>query len=47
VDDYHPANYYVVHMIARKITNKLLSALSDSPVVLLHGARQTGEIYEL
>lgn len=30
-------------MIQRKITNKLLSALSDSPVVLLHGARQTGK----
>jgi len=30
-------------MIKRKITYKLLRALSDSPVVLLHGARQTGK----
>jgi predicted AAA+ superfamily ATPase len=30
-------------VIQRKITNKLLTALSDSPVVLLHGARQTGK----
>jgi len=30
-------------MIERKITYKLLRALSDSPVVLLHGARQTGK----
>ena len=30
-------------MIQRKITNKLLTALLDSPVVLLHGARQTGK----
>lgn len=30
-------------MIRRNITNKLLEALSDSPVVLLHGARQTGK----
>lgn len=30
-------------MIQRKITKKLLAALSDSPVVLLHGARQTGK----
>ena len=30
-------------MIQRKIVNKLLTALLDSPVVLLHGARQTGK----
>jgi len=30
-------------MIERKIKTKLLEALSDSPVVLLHGARQTGK----
>ena len=30
-------------MIERKITYNLLRALSDSPVVLLHGARQTGK----
>ena len=30
-------------MIYRKITPKLLDALTDSPVVLLHGARQTGK----
>jgi predicted AAA+ superfamily ATPase len=30
-------------MIERKIKQKLITALSDSPVVLLHGARQTGK----
>ena len=30
-------------MIDRKIKPKLLEALSDSPVVLIHGARQTGK----
>ncbi len=30
-------------MIRRNITRNLLAALSDSPVVLLHGARQTGK----
>jgi len=30
-------------MIQRKIKQKLLEALTDSPVVLLHGARQTGK----
>jgi len=30
-------------MIKRKITPKLLAALADSPVVLVHGARQTGK----
>jgi len=30
-------------MIRRNITEKLLEALSDTPVVMLHGARQTGK----
>ena len=30
-------------MIQRKIKSKLLKALTDSPVVLIHGARQTGK----
>ncbi|OGU81864.1 MAG: hypothetical protein A2W11_06890 [Ignavibacteria bacterium RBG_16_35_7] len=30
-------------MIKRKLTPKLLAALSDSPVILIHGARQTGK----
>lgn len=30
-------------MIQRKISYKLLKALTDSPVVLVHGARQTGK----
>jgi len=30
-------------MIQRKIKSKLLKAQSDSPVVLVHGARQTGK----
>jgi len=30
-------------MIQRKIKPKLLEALTDSPVVLIHGARQTGK----
>lgn len=30
-------------MIQRKIKSRLLEALTDSPVVLLHGARQTGK----
>ena len=30
-------------MFPRHITSRLLEALSDSPVVLLHGARQTGK----
>lgn len=32
-----------MYMIERKIKKKLLEALLDSPVVLLHGARQTGK----
>ncbi|NLX23990.1 MAG: AAA family ATPase [Phycisphaerae bacterium] len=30
-------------MIGRHITPRLLAALADTPVVLLHGARQTGK----
>ncbi len=30
-------------MKKRNITNKLIKALADSPVILLHGARQTGK----
>ncbi len=30
-------------MISRNIKSKLINALSDSPVILLHGARQTGK----
>lgn len=30
-------------MVPRHITSRLLEALSDTPVVLLHGARQTGK----
>ena len=30
-------------MFRRHITDPLLEALSDRPVVLLHGARQTGK----
>lgn len=47
--DYPPDDGYIqssekgVYMITRKIASKFVSALSDSPVVLLHGARQTGK----
>jgi len=30
-------------LLKRNLTNRLLEALSDTPVVLLHGARQTGK----
>src|SRR3989304_8165922 len=43
VVDYPPSFHYVCSMIKRKITPKLIDALSDSPVVLVHGARQTGK----
>ena len=43
VVDYHPVNPYFRSMIERKINKKLLEALSDTPVILLHGARQTGK----
>lgn len=34
---------YFYAMIERKIKPQLMAALSDSPVVLIHGARQTGK----
>jgi predicted AAA+ superfamily ATPase len=48
VVDYQPQKHYynagdIREMIDRKITGKIKDALSDSPVVLLHGARQTGK----
>lgn len=43
VVDYQPVKYYICTMIKRKISNKLLSACKDSPVILIHGARQTGK----
>ena len=43
VVDYHPVVLYVYAMIQRKMKSKLLEALTDSPVVLIHGARQTGK----
>lgn len=33
----------MIIMINRKITPKLIEALKDSPVIVLHGARQTGK----
>jgi hypothetical protein len=41
--DYHLPISYVQAMIQRNIKPKLLEALTDSPVVLIHGARQTGK----
>ena len=32
-----------MHFLKRNLTNRLLEALSDTSVVLLHGARQTGK----
>ncbi|MBE0634903.1 ATP-binding protein [Candidatus Bipolaricaulota bacterium] len=32
-----------MNLLRRNLTNRLLEALSDTPVVLLHGARQTGK----
>ena len=41
----HPRSGYYAPMdlLRRNLTNRLLEALSDTPVVLLHGARQTGK----
>ncbi len=36
MDDNHP-------LVSRSITGRVLAALADTPVVLLHGARQTGK----
>lgn len=38
-----PLTGYFVTMLKRYISSRLLEALADSPVVLLHGARQTGK----
>lgn len=32
-----------MHLLRRNLTDRLVEALSDTPVVLLHGARQTGK----
>ena len=39
----HPVGCYNLLMIPRSITPAILEALSDTPVVLLNGARQTGK----
>lgn len=41
--DYHLLTLYFHNMIERKIKPQLMAALADSPVVLIHGARQTGK----
>jgi len=43
VVDFHPQSGYIVSMIQRNITQKIQAALSDTPVVFLAGARQTGK----
>lgn len=40
---YRPLSGYITTMIHRHISQRLLDALGDTPVVLLHGARQTGK----
>lgn len=39
----HPTDCYNLPMIPRNLTPAILEALSDTPVVLLNGARQTGK----
>lgn len=39
----HPLNGYISSMLQRHLKPALLRALSDRPVVLLHGARQSGK----
>jgi len=41
--DFQPVNGYNTAMYYRSITSNLLAALTDTPVVLLTGARQTGK----
>lgn len=41
--DFQPNIGYYVAMIQRNLTPILLNALADTPVVVLHGARQTGK----
>jgi predicted AAA+ superfamily ATPase len=43
VVEIRPQRGYLVVMLERYISDRLLEALADSPVVLLHGARQTGK----
>ena len=43
VVDFQPASGYIHTMIKRNITNRILQALSDTRVVFLNGARQTGK----
>lgn len=43
VVEIHPSSGYNSTMIQRNIFNKLLEALTDTPVVLVTGARQTGK----
>ena len=43
VVDFHPPGGYISGMFERHVSSRLLAALADSPVVLLHGARQTGK----
>ncbi len=41
--DIQPSNGYIYTMIYRNITQKILNALNDTPVVFINGARQTGK----
>lgn len=41
--DFHPSICYLVRVFQRHIMPQLLAALGDTPVVLLHGARQVGK----
>ena len=41
--DFHPPYLYTVGVFRRHITPQLLAALADTPIVLLHGARQVGK----
>lgn len=41
--DFHPPDGYNLSMYKRSLTNNLQDGLSDTPVVLLNGARQTGK----
>ena len=43
VVDFQPQTGYISYMFPRHIASRMLEALADSPVVLLHGARQTGK----
>lgn len=43
MDEYQPLGGYYSPMLRRNLASKLKAALSDTPVVLVHGARQTGK----